>query len=236
MTKTIEESLPEDDMPHFEDDDLAFETEESEELQQGEGEDETFSALCGALPDNVQKAYLSYGAKFKKGYLALNRGEFSDAADYLSRAMSENQASDSFIPLELATAYLNLFMEAGASLGETVLLHAGASGVGTAAIQLCRQRGLRARTGADSRRRRRGSRAARALPAGGPGSGGSSRRRCPGKGRSGDARSRPAPGRPPGNTSMSYSCFNASSSVISANSTTPLEARTGALSKPAVTT
>jgi putative PIG3 family NAD(P)H quinone oxidoreductase len=45
------------------------------------------------------------------------------------------------IPEVFATAYLNLFMEAGASLGETVLLHAGASGVGTAAIQLCRQRG-----------------------------------------------------------------------------------------------
>ena len=45
------------------------------------------------------------------------------------------------LPEVFATAYLNLFMEARASLGETVLLHAGASGVGTAAIQLCRQRG-----------------------------------------------------------------------------------------------
>lgn len=45
------------------------------------------------------------------------------------------------LPEVFATAYLNLFMEAGASTGETVLLHAGASGVGTAAIQLCRQRG-----------------------------------------------------------------------------------------------
>jgi putative PIG3 family NAD(P)H quinone oxidoreductase len=45
------------------------------------------------------------------------------------------------IPEVFATAYLNLFMEAGAGLGERVLLHAGASGVGTAAIQLCRQRG-----------------------------------------------------------------------------------------------
>ena len=45
------------------------------------------------------------------------------------------------LPEVFATAYLNLFMEAGASLGETVLLHAGASGVGTAAIQLCKQRG-----------------------------------------------------------------------------------------------
>lgn len=108
VNKTIEESLPEDETPPFEDDDLAFETEESEGLLQGEAEDETFSALCGALPDNVQKAYLSYGENFKKGYLALNRGKFSEAADFLGRAMSENQVSDSFIPLELATAYLNL--------------------------------------------------------------------------------------------------------------------------------
>jgi putative PIG3 family NAD(P)H quinone oxidoreductase len=45
------------------------------------------------------------------------------------------------LPEVFATAYLNLFMEARASLGERVLLHAGASGVGTAAIQLCQVRG-----------------------------------------------------------------------------------------------
>lgn len=42
------------------------------------------------------------------------------------------------IPEVFATAYLNLFMEAALAPGERVLLHAGASGVGTAAIQLCR--------------------------------------------------------------------------------------------------
>ena len=40
------------------------------------------------------------------------------------------------IPEVYATAYLNLYMEADLSIGEKVLLHAGASGVGTAAIQL----------------------------------------------------------------------------------------------------
>ncbi len=40
------------------------------------------------------------------------------------------------IPEVYATAYLNLYMEANLSMGEKVLLHAGASGVGTAAIQL----------------------------------------------------------------------------------------------------
>lgn len=42
------------------------------------------------------------------------------------------------LPEVFATAYLNLYMEARLSRGERVLLHAGASGVGTAAIQLCR--------------------------------------------------------------------------------------------------
>lgn len=42
------------------------------------------------------------------------------------------------IPEVFATAYLNLYMEAALQPGERVLLHAGASGVGTAAIQLCR--------------------------------------------------------------------------------------------------
>jgi putative PIG3 family NAD(P)H quinone oxidoreductase len=41
------------------------------------------------------------------------------------------------LPEVFATAYLNLFMEARLAVGESVLLHAGASGVGTAAIQLC---------------------------------------------------------------------------------------------------
>jgi putative PIG3 family NAD(P)H quinone oxidoreductase len=42
------------------------------------------------------------------------------------------------LPEVFATAWLNLFMEARLTRGERVLLHAGASGVGTAAIQLCR--------------------------------------------------------------------------------------------------
>ncbi len=41
------------------------------------------------------------------------------------------------VPEVFATAYLNLFMEAKLEQGERVLLHAGASGVGTAAIGLC---------------------------------------------------------------------------------------------------
>lgn len=42
------------------------------------------------------------------------------------------------IPEVFATAYLNLFMEARLAKGEHAVIHAGASGVGTAAIQMCR--------------------------------------------------------------------------------------------------
>lgn len=42
------------------------------------------------------------------------------------------------LPEVFSTAWLNIFQEAALQPGESVLLHAGASGVGTAAIQLCR--------------------------------------------------------------------------------------------------
>ena len=45
------------------------------------------------------------------------------------------------IPETFATAYLNLCMEGGLSAGDTVLIHAGASGVGTSAIQLVKALG-----------------------------------------------------------------------------------------------
>ena len=45
------------------------------------------------------------------------------------------------LPEAFATAYFNLYMEASLSEGEKVLIHAGASGVGTAAIQICKVKG-----------------------------------------------------------------------------------------------
>ncbi|MCA9979677.1 MAG: NAD(P)H-quinone oxidoreductase [Anaerolineales bacterium] len=47
------------------------------------------------------------------------------------------------IPEVWLTAYVNLFVEGNLQAGETVLIHAGASGVGTAAIQLARASGAR---------------------------------------------------------------------------------------------
>ncbi len=76
--------------------------------EQREHGDEYFSALCGPLPDDIRKAYQGYGIIFKKGYIALNQGEYEQAAKLLSEAMTDNPSPKSFIPLELATAYLNL--------------------------------------------------------------------------------------------------------------------------------
>jgi putative PIG3 family NAD(P)H quinone oxidoreductase len=47
------------------------------------------------------------------------------------------------IPEAFYTAFVNLFLEAGLAKGEYVLIHAGGSGVGTAAIQLARERKTR---------------------------------------------------------------------------------------------
>lgn len=47
------------------------------------------------------------------------------------------------IPEAFATSYLNLCVEGGMKAGDTVLIHAGASGLGTAAIQLAKAMGAK---------------------------------------------------------------------------------------------
>ena len=70
--------------------------------------DEQFYALCGTLPAEIQETYLSYDDNFKAGYLALNSGDFETAATHLARSMASDATPASYIPLELATAYLHL--------------------------------------------------------------------------------------------------------------------------------
>ena len=57
------------------------------------------------------------------------------------------------IPEVFYTAFVNLFLEAGLQPGETALVHGGASGVGTAAIQLANQSGCRVLATAGSERK-----------------------------------------------------------------------------------
>ncbi|MGD2268839.1 MAG: hypothetical protein PVI06_00450 [Desulfobacterales bacterium] len=91
----------------------------------GEQGDEYFTVLCSTLPENIRKAYLGYGASFKRGFMALNQGEFELAQQQLSLAWQENPSPGSFIPLELATAYLNLekYEEARRLLNAFVINH-----------------------------------------------------------------------------------------------------------------
>lgn len=70
--------------------------------------EEQFRVLCGMLPDPVRRAYMEYGADFKIGYLALNNGDYETAQRHLTRSLETCNAADSYIPLELASAYLQL--------------------------------------------------------------------------------------------------------------------------------
>jgi tetratricopeptide (TPR) repeat protein len=93
--------------PGVSSDDISLEGEETEDKIESE-EDEYFRALCAAFPRAVREAYGSYGEDFKTGYVALNQGRFELAVDKLSQALEENAENQGYIPLELATAYLNL--------------------------------------------------------------------------------------------------------------------------------
>ena len=87
---------------------LTVRSEDSVSLFDEASEDDYFLALCGTLPQEVRDAYLAYGEDFKSGYIALNRGDFQAAAESLSRAMAQNPQPKSYVPLELASAKLNL--------------------------------------------------------------------------------------------------------------------------------
>lgn len=93
-------------LPNF--DNLDQEAEPEDETVAPEQDDEHFTALIGTLPEEIQEAYRNYPAAFKTGYLALNQGDFEQAEEYLSQAMLEIDDPQSYIPLELATACLNL--------------------------------------------------------------------------------------------------------------------------------
>jgi len=71
-------------------------------------EEEYFSILCNALPDDVRDSYHNYGPAFKEGFIALNNGDFETAAERLSLAFEEDASSRPLIPLELSTALINL--------------------------------------------------------------------------------------------------------------------------------
>ncbi len=73
-----------------------------------DSDDEYAEALFNTMPDEIRELYDNYGRNFKIGYVALHQERFDEAADFLSFALKENPGPDSYVRLELATAYLNL--------------------------------------------------------------------------------------------------------------------------------
>lgn len=71
-------------------------------------EEELFRILTNTLSEEQKRAYQSYGRDFRKGYNALNHGDFGGAVSYFENALEKNPAPDTWIPLELATALMNL--------------------------------------------------------------------------------------------------------------------------------
>jgi putative PIG3 family NAD(P)H quinone oxidoreductase len=65
----------------------------------------------------------------------------SGSAIHIPASMSDEEGAA--FPEVFITAFLNIFMLAEARAAEAVLIHGGGSGVGTAAILLCREAGLR---------------------------------------------------------------------------------------------
>jgi NADPH:quinone reductase-like Zn-dependent oxidoreductase len=97
-------------------------------------------AMCGQGRDNECASYSVLGYMTDGGYAELvsipreNVIPIPDAVDFVSAAA---------FPLTFLTAWHMLFTRAGLRSGETVLVLAGGSGVGQAAIQLARVHGAR---------------------------------------------------------------------------------------------
>ncbi len=70
--------------------------------------DHSFEILCATLPEETAQAYSSYGEHFKEGYIALSNEDFATAAEKLQQAMADCPATNSLIPIELATALTHL--------------------------------------------------------------------------------------------------------------------------------
>ena len=104
----IQKTLPNFDIPHQEEEPADGPIHPDKETIQPDQDDEYFTALIGTLPDEIQESYRNYPTDFKAGYMALNQGDFEMAAERLSQALQEIDDPQSYVSLELATAYFNL--------------------------------------------------------------------------------------------------------------------------------
>lgn len=107
------------------------------------------SSILGVDMAGVVEQVGSQVTRFKKGdeVFGLLQGggyaEFATINHHLAWLKPQNLSFEeaAAIPEVFMTAYQTLYLVGQARQGESVLIHAGASGVGTAAIQLCQEKG-----------------------------------------------------------------------------------------------
>ena len=73
-----------------------------------DSDEEYFSILCNALPEDVRKAYHGYDQAFKQGFIALNNGDFEVAVKKFTDSMNTSAIDQPLVLLELSTALVNL--------------------------------------------------------------------------------------------------------------------------------
>lgn len=76
--------------------------------EETDSDDEYFLILCNALPEDVREAYHGYDQTFKQGFIALNNGDFEVAVEKFKDSIDQSGQKQTMVPLELATALLNL--------------------------------------------------------------------------------------------------------------------------------
>jgi putative PIG3 family NAD(P)H quinone oxidoreductase len=91
--------------------------------------------ICGTVEGTGERVCALLAGGGHAEYAAVPRGQMFPAPSPL------DDASAAGIPEVFLTAYLNLVLEAGIAAGGRALVHAGASGVGLAAIRTARLRG-----------------------------------------------------------------------------------------------
>jgi len=73
-----------------------------------DSDEDYFSILCNALPENVRKAYQGYDQSFKQGFIALNNGDFEMAVEKFTDSINRSDFDQPLIALELSTAWAHL--------------------------------------------------------------------------------------------------------------------------------
>lgn len=73
-----------------------------------DSDEEYFSILCNALPEDVRKTYQGYDQTFKQGFIALNNGDFQIAVEKFTDSMNTSAIEQPLVVLELSTALVNL--------------------------------------------------------------------------------------------------------------------------------